>query len=301
MRVELSFFTGYLFPGFLMMIIDNHIHIFSPKIIANVSRRREMVERLHLQVEGAAEKTTVAALQQDMMAAGVSSSLMLPTATAAEVHNTNRFCWSQASDHDFLMTAGTLHPDYPDNDEELSWFAEVGIRAIKLCSFSQGFPLTGVRAREMFVLIQRHNEHREKKLFVILDTLFMASASFGTEPDCDTTPEKLAWLAEEYPRINFVGAHMGGLSAPEGMLLEYLVPRPNFYLDTSNAAHTLSRDAFVSLVKTHGPEHIIFGTDWPWFSPVTEVEIITGLLVAAGFSLVEREKVFSGNIAALLG
>ena len=35
----------------------------------------------------------------------------------------------------------------------------------------------------------------------------------------------------------------------------------------------------MSLVKTHGPEHIIFGTDWSWFSPVTELKIITGLLV----------------------
>ena len=283
------------------MIIDSHIHIFSPKIIANVSRRREMVDRLHLQVKGAGEKTTIAALQRDMVAAGVSSSLMLPTAVATEVRNTNRLSWSQVLDHDFLLTAGTLHPDYSANDEELSWFAEVGIRAIKLCSFSQGFPLTGPGAREMFDLIQRHNECRKKKLFVILDTLFMASGSFGTAPECDATPEKLAWLVEEYPLINFIGAHMGGLSAPEDMLLEYLVPRKNLYLDTSNAAHTLSRDTFVSLVKTHGPEHIIFGTDWPWFSPVSELEIITGLLVAAGFSASEREKVFSGNVAVLLG
>ncbi|HDJ29031.1 MAG TPA: hypothetical protein ENF28_07285, partial [Proteobacteria bacterium] len=189
-----------------LMIIDSHIHIFSPKIIANVSRRLEMVERLHLQVEGAAEKTTVAALRQDMVAAGVSSALMLPTASAAEVRNTNRSCWSQASVHDFLLTAGTLHPDYPDIAGELSWFAEVGIRSIKLCSFSQGFLLTGSRAREMFALIQQYNDRREKKFFVILDTFFMASSYFGTQPDYDTMPEKLAWLAEEYPRINFVGA-----------------------------------------------------------------------------------------------
>jgi predicted TIM-barrel fold metal-dependent hydrolase len=284
-----------------MMIIDSHIHIFSPKIIANVSRRREMVARLQLQVEGAGDRTTVAALRQYMTVAGVSSALMLPTASAAEVHNTNRFCWSQASDHDFLLTAGTLHPDCPDNAGELSWFAEVGIRAIKLCSFSQGFPLTGTRAREMFALIQQHNKRRDGKFFVILDTLFEAGNSFGTLPEYNTTPEKLSRLVDEYPAINFIGAHMGGLSAPEDMLLEYLVPRENFYLDTSNAAHTLSRDTFISLVKTHGPEHIIFGTDWPWFSPVTELEIITGLLVAAEFTVLEMEKVFSGNIAALLG
>ncbi len=283
-----------------MMIIDSHIHIFSPKIIANVSRRQEMVERLHLQVEGAAERTTVAALQRDMTAAGVSSAMMLPTASAAEVHNTNRFCWSQVRNHDFLLTAGTLHPDYPDIAGELSWFAEVGIRAIKLCSFSQGFPLTGTRAREMFDLIQQYNERQDENFFVILDTFFAASDYFDTLSVYNTTPQKLAWLVAEYPRINFVGAHMGGLSAPEDMLLKYLSPRPNLYLDTSNAAHTLSRDTFVSLMKIHGAEHVIFGTDWPWFSPVTELEIITGLLVAAGYSLVEREKVFSGNIANLL-
>ena len=283
------------------MIIDSHIHIFSPKIIANVSRRRELVKRLHLQVDAAVVKTTSAALSQDMTAAGVSFCLMLPTAAAPEVRNANRLSWSQAQNHDFLLTAGTLHPDYMDNAGELDWFTEVGIRAIKLCSFSQGFPLTGARAREMFALIQQHNERREKKFFVILDTLFMAGSYFGTQPEWDTTPEKLAWLAKEYPRINFVGAHMGGLSAPEDLLLENLAPRPNLYLDTSNAAHTLSRETFISLLKTHGPEHIIFGTDWPWFSPAAEIELITGLLVAAGFTELEMEKVFSGNIAGLLG
>lgn len=283
------------------MIIDSHIHIFSPKIIANVSRRRELVERLHLQVEGAAEKTTAAALREDMTAAGVSSCLLLPTAAVTEVRNANRLSWSQAQNHDFLLTAGTLHPDYMDNAGELDWLAEVGIRALKLCSFSQGFTLTGTRAREMFALIQQYNEQQNGNFFIILDTLFAASNSFGTLPEYNTTPEKLAWLAKEYPRINFVGAHMGGLSAPEDLLLENLAPRPNLYLDTSNAAHTLSRDTFISLVKTHGPEHIIFGTDWPWFSPDTELEIITGLLEAAGFSELEREKVFFANIAGLLG
>ena len=284
-----------------LMIIDSHIHLFSPKIIANVSRRLDMVNRLHLQVEGAEKKTTIAALRQDMKAAGVSSCLLLPTAAATEVRNTNRSCWSQAKKHNFLLTAGTLHPDYADNDGELSWFAEVGIRAIKLCSFSQGFLLTGSRAREMFALIQQHNDRREKKFFVILDTFFMASSYFGTQPDYDTMPEKFVRLVEEYPRIDFVGAHMGGLLAPEDKLLAYLAPRPNLYLDTSNAAHTLSRDTFTSLVRTHGPEHIIFGTDWPWFSPVAEHEIITELLVAAGCTALERAKVFSGNIVELLG
>lgn len=258
------------------------------------------MERLHLQVEGAAERTTVAALQRDMTAAGVSSAMMLPTASAVEVHNTNRFCWSQARNHDFLLTAGTLHPDYPDIAGELNWFAEVGIRAIKLCSFSQGFPLTGTRAREMFALIQQYNERQDENFFVILDTFFAASNSFGTRPDCDTTPEKLAWLAEEYPQINFVGAHMGGLSAPEDKLLECLSSRPNLYLDTSNAAHTLTRKTFIALLKTHGPEHIIFGTDWSWFSPAAEIELMSGLLVDVGYERAAREKVFSGNIAALL-
>ena len=94
---------------------------------------------------------------------------------------------------------------------------------------------------------------------------------------------------------------MGGLGAPFEELSRCLEPMPNFYLDTSNAAHTLTEDQFVQMLRRHGPEHILFGTDWPWFLHKSEIGLINGRMDTAGFTLTEKKAVFSGNIEAILG
>jgi hypothetical protein len=106
---------------------------------------------------------------------------------------------------------------------------------------------------------------------------------------------------KQYPGIPFIAAHMGGLTAPFEDICGYLPPSPNLFLDTSNAAHTLSKQEFIHLLKTHGPRHVIFGTDWPWFDPAAEMALISGYLEEAGFSMKDKEAVFGGNIARLLG
>jgi len=79
------------------------------------------------------------------------------------------------------------------------------------------------------------------------------------------------------------------------------VPSKNLYLDTSNATHTLSEKDFLRLLEIHGPDHIIFGTDWPWFDHKEELNILGRLLNLAGYNGEEKEKVFYRNIAGLLG
>jgi len=78
-------------------------------------------------------------------------------------------------------------------------------------------------------------------------------------------------------------------------IITHLPPMENLLLDTSNAAHELTQTQFVSLLKRHGPEHIIFGTDWPWFIQDDEIDTISHLLKQAGFNKLQRDLVFSAN------
>jgi len=94
---------------------------------------------------------------------------------------------------------------------------------------------------------------------------------------------------------------MGGLGALPEETFKHVVPSKNLYLDTSNAAHTLSEKDFLRLLEIHGPDHIIFGTDWPWFDHKKELNILVRLLDLAGYNREEKEKVFYRNIASLLG
>lgn len=283
------------------ILIDSHVHLFSPRVIENVSKKTRMVKRLHLRVEGARERIKVDTLRQKMHHAQINNCLLLPTSGKTNVARTNDRYWKMSRDTTGLITAGTLHPDYPGNAMEIERFKDRGIKGIKLCSFSQGFALDAPQTLALFDHLCRENQHRETPFFIVLDTFYEAHRFFGSSPEYTTTPARIARLVKHYPGIPFIAAHMGGLTAPFKNLCNDLIPSPNLFLDTSNAAYTLTRQEFIRLLTIHGSGHIIFGTDWPWFDPVTEIALISGYLDEAGFSPKDKDAVFGENIARLLG
>jgi uncharacterized protein len=283
------------------MIFDCHLHLFSQRIISNVSRKKELVERLSLKTQGAENRLGIEALAESMKQAGVEAGLMLPTAGPSDVEKVNREFIETAAGKPYLFTAGTLHPDHPKLLEELKNLQKYKVRGIKMCSFSQGFRLDSPSALALFDIVEQHNRKSPHRFFVILDTFYLADRYFGTDPKYTTTPEKFSRIVRKHPEINFIAAHMAGLTAPFEAICKHLTPSDNLYLDTSNAAHTLSRDQFVDLLKSHGPSHILFGTDWPWFVHKDEVAMIQDLTTAAGFSSKDKKAVFYENIASLLG
>jgi len=285
----------------LNMIIDSHVHLFSRQIVRNVSQKKEMVQRLHLQTEGAQQRTEVETLKKKMSAAGVHACLLLPTSTAKGVSKTNDLSHKTAGETTGLLTAGTLHPRFSDNTGEIRRLKSRGIRGIKLCSFSQGFALHDPDTTALFDLLQQENRDNANPFFVILDTFYDAHRFFGTNPQFTTTPGRLGRLVSKFPGIPFIAAHMAGLCAPFEEICASLPPAKNLFLDTSNAAHTLKKTEFIHLLKIHGPDHIVFGTDWPWFEPAAEIPLINGLLAEAGFSPKETRAVMGGNMARLLG
>jgi predicted TIM-barrel fold metal-dependent hydrolase len=283
------------------VIIDGHAHIFAPPVIANVSGRPALVDKLRLDISGAQQRISPAALQAESRPAGVDACLLLPVATVDKVREINTAFREMAAESDFFFTAGTLHPQFSANEEELLSMYLEGVRAIKLCSFSQGFSVPAAKTQDLFRLIEERNRLQNHHFFVILDTLYLAHTFFGTAPEFDTTPAMLGDVVKAYPGIDFLLAHMGGLAAPAEEIFRHLPPAENLYLDTSCAAYTLSEEEFVGLLKIHGPGHIIFGTDWPWFGHRQELKLIDMLLDRAGFESEEKQKVFCRNAAGLLG
>jgi len=284
-----------------MKVFDSHLHLFNRKIIGNVSRCQEMVDLLQLQSQGAMERLGPEPLALSMRQAGVAGGLALPTAAAADVDRINALFLEKAAGVQGLHTAGTLHPDREDSGEQIRHLCRHGVRAVKLCSFSQGFALDGQKALALFDQIEAHNLSGEPTLFVVLDTFYNAHRYFRTDPTHTTVPAQVTALTRRCPHTVFIAAHMGGLSAPFDQLWSDLIPGANLILDTSNAAHTLTRDQFVAMLRRFGPQHIVFGTDWPWFTHRTEIALVTELTEAAGFSAQQKAAVFHDNMVALLG
>jgi len=282
------------------MIIDGHAHLFHPKVISNVKKRKEMVERLSLQTKGVEDRVGVSFLEDELRANGIGGCFILPTAGAQEVGKVNDSFYEMVGKSDILFTAGTLHPGYGENKKELVKFKSRNIKGIKLCSFSQQFALDDPRTFDLFDLITEFNKIQNSRFFVILDTFYGADKFFGSLPEHNTTPHLLAELVKSFPKIDFIAAHMGGLAAPFKEISTNLFPMDNLFFDTSNAAHVLEEKEFIYLLKSHGPEHIIFGTDWPWFTHSPEIDLQNRILEKTGFSTKDKALIFSKNIAGLL-
>jgi predicted TIM-barrel fold metal-dependent hydrolase len=283
------------------MIIDSHTHLFPQKIISGVSSRRALVEELDLDIEGAKQRSSVKALINACQEAQVEACLVLPTAAAEDVPETNRRFQKTAQEQARLYAAGTLHPACKENASELKKLEARKVRALKFCTFSQEFGLKNPETERLFDLIETFNHDTGHGFFAVLDTFYKADTYFGTSPQHLTTPAGLGRLVRKHGEIVFVGAHMGGLCAPFDEIVEHLPPAPNLYLETSNAAHTLKADQFVQLLELHGPQKILFGTDWPWFHAQDELERIDQLMNRAGFDEADKQKVLYGNIAGLMG
>jgi predicted TIM-barrel fold metal-dependent hydrolase len=284
-----------------LRVFDGHTHLYSQVIIESVRKREGLADSLYLDVDKAIGRTDIGSLKQECKLTGVDGCLILPTAPAHKVREVNDWFINAVEGEKSFLTAGTLHPSAPDQGKELERLSRCGIRALKLCSFSQGFDLEAPETHHFFEMIRVHNNSGTQRFFVILDTFYKADVYFGAPKKFVTTPGRLGRLASSFPEIDFIGAHMGGLAAPFSEIMEDLPPRHNLYLDTSNAAHTLSRDEFLRLVHQHGPGHILFGTDWPWFGHEEEVTHISSLLHHGGLSAQEQSAIFSGNICRLLG
>lgn len=283
------------------MLIDSHCHIFTKRIVQNMRDRPEMVKALKLNVHNAAPRLEPKALQESAEANGMDLCVLLPTAPPDKVGSVNDRFMGFTVQFPRLRTLATLHPFMRGVSREIERVFDNEIIGFKFSSFSQRFDLISPEATSMLTELEQLGRKRGTPAALVFDTFAEGHGYFGADPDHITTPSKLKGLVQRYPGINFIAAHMGGLLADFDELRRSMVPAVNLYLDTSNAAHTLEEDLFVELLQMHGPSHILFGTDWPWFTHEFEVPKIEMLLTKAGYDTEARAAVFGENARALLG
>jgi uncharacterized protein len=283
------------------MLIDSHCHIFTHQIVKNVSSRSALVDLLKLNVAYASHCLDPKVLETSAAKNKIDFCVLLPTAAPNKVRAENDRHFKIASKSPQLRTLATLHPIMNGLSDEINRVFDLGIIGFKLSSFSQRFDLVSSEVESMLSKLEKSGLDRRIRPVVVFDTFTRADIHFGADHEHVTIPSKLAEVVRRHPDINFVGSHMGGLAADFQELRRHLVPMANLYLDTSNAAHTLASAQFVDLLKMHGPNHILFGTDWPWFEHSGEIPVIRGLLEEAGYSRSEHEAVFGENSRKLFG
>ena len=90
---------------------------------------------------------------------------------------------------------------------------------------------------------------------------------------------------------------MGGLHI-QNEVMEQLAGKADLYFDTAYTADPwMDKATMEKMIRLHGADKILFGSDFPWHLPLHELEFIDSL----GISAEEKELITGGNARRLLG
>jgi uncharacterized protein len=261
------------------MIIDFHTHAFPDAIAAYAISSLEGKSRVKSAGNG-----TLRDLSASMDRSGVDRSVVCPVSTkVSQVRSINQWIGSVTDPR--LIPFGTLFPGMDDPAGETAWLRENGIRGVKLHPEYQDFYVDDESVYPLYEACMKDG----------LIVLFHAGVDIGLPPPVHATPERLARVLDDFPGLTVVAAHLGGYRMWDGVR-EHLVGR-SIYFDLAYFSVSYDEALFLSIMRSHGIERILFATDYPWLDQVRALEEIT----AWPFSGDERRMVMGENAKRLLG
>ncbi len=257
--------------------IDFHAHFFPERIAAKVVER--LADHYGIPVNYRGIKGEYLALARR---AGLQAAVFCTAATRPEqVKSANE--WALANRGKGLVPFGTLHPDMDDIDGELKMLRAAGVRGIKLHPDFQSFHLDEDRALALY--------ERLIPDFVLL--LHVGDEEIPGRINY-ATPEQLSRVLDLLPELKVIAAHMGGYQMWD-RAMNCLVGR-GVYFDTSSCLEFLPDEQFLTMVREHGVEKVLMGSDYPFRDPGWEVARLAGL----GLSREELEAIIGNNARRLL-
>lgn len=262
-----------------MHVIDFHTHVFPdavapsaiPALLSNAGGD------LTAHYDG-----TVGGLVELMDASGVAVSVTQPVATKpSQVTSIND--WAAATASQRIVPFGAMHPDFADPEAEIARMHSLGLLGFKMHPEHQAFEPHEPRLEPIWRAAIRHS----------MIVLFHAGADV-IHPGVRGTAESFARLIDQWPDLTCVLAHLGGFRQWEAVA-EHLRGR-DVWLDTAYTVGHLPDEEFVALVRAHGTNRVLFGSDGPWTDPQTEMAHLGRL----GFSAGELGAMLGANAKRLL-
>lgn len=257
-------------------IIDMHTHIYKEKIAAKAAENIGGFYGIKMNGLGTAED-----LLQNMRSAKIEKALIHSAATTPkQVCAINDFIFEQCREHSQFIGFGTLHPDMENMENEIQRMLQMGFKGIKLHPDFQQFDIDSPAALKMYDAIA-------DRLIILFHT--------GDKRLSYSSPHKLARVLRLFPQLTVIAAHFGGYSAWEEAAS--CLHGKRLYLDTSSSLFALNPTQAIEMIRKHGSEKMLFGTDYPMW--LANDEFIRFL--ALPLTEEERENILYNNAANLLG
>lgn len=268
------------------MVIDIHTHAFPDKIYARTIRILEnnILENSHAEYKACGDGS-VGGLERSSREAGFDLSVIMPIATSPkQPKNINAFA-VENSKREGLLSFGSIYPFDEDYERTLEEIKEMGLLGIKLHPEYQKFYVDCPEMRK----IARKCE--ELGLLILLHS----GDDHGAPPPIHCTPERLANLLDYVSGENIIAAHLGGWKLWDDVE-KYIIGKP-IYLDTCFSLHLLDKERAAGMIRAHGTDRVLMGSDWPWYPQDKAAALVRALPIEEK----EKELICGENAARLLG
>lgn len=280
------------------MRIDFHTHTFPEAIAARTIATLEKSARTASYADGTAD-----GLRASMERTGIDFSVILPVATRpGQAETINRVAVETNDRHreTGLISFGGIHPDNTGYRQILRSLAKNGVRGIKLHPVYQQTDFDDIRYMRIIDCAC------ENGLAVVTHAGYDISFPGGSQ----AVPERILTVLDAVKPDKLVLAHMGGWRCWDEVE-QHLAGAP-VWLDTSftitpirpaadtcrtpEECHTLSPEQFCHIIRRHGADRVLFGSDSPW----SDQKEAVGLLGESGLADKEAAAILGDNAKKLL-
>jgi len=240
---------------------------------------------------------TDSGLKISMKSAKVDYSIILPIATKpaqTEKINIRAAKINETSTTSGLISFGSIHPDNENYKEIIKNIYYSGIKGIKIHPYYQNVTPNDIRILRIVDIVESYG----------MATIFHAGFDVGFGDSIMASPASFRKLYDELKPAKLILAHMGGWRQWDDVE-KHLTGLP-IYMDTSfnlgnmepynpnsrtvEECKRISNEQFIKIVRKHGANRILFGSDSPWSGQKSALDLLEKCGLTTGeLSLIKGE------------
>lgn len=257
-------------------IIDSHCHIYPDKIALKAAETTATFYETKPDNDG-----TLSKLKQLSLDACVDHIMVQSVATTPkQARSINEYIANMVANSDGYLTGiGTLHPDSDDVEGDINHLQSLGLVGVKMHADIQKIAINDERCYSIYEIL-------EGNLPILMHT--------GDKRFNFSNPDNVLPILNNFKKLTVIGAHFGGWSVWEEAAIK-LSKYENFYVDTSATIKYNDAKFVKSLIDKFDENRIMFGSDYPMFTPKKDVET----LLKMGLNEKKLHKIFYQNCSDL--
>jgi predicted TIM-barrel fold metal-dependent hydrolase len=262
-----------------MAIIDMHVHAFPDSL----APRAMAALQDPIDWKGVGDGT-IADLLRSMDAAGVDASVVCNIATKpSQVEPIFNWCRAVASDR--IIPFPSIHPENPDPGGWVRRFKDAGLRGVKLHPMYQEFTFDEPRMDPLYAAVAEAG--------LLLEPHCGYDIAFPGDHRADV--ERIAAVIRRHPSLRLICTHLGAWKQWDAVR-EQLAGR-SVWFETSMSVSLLGLQATAEMIRAHGADRVMFGSDWPWTHQRDQLNLLRMLDLPKA----QIEGILGGHAATLLG